>query len=46
MIALWRDFVSVAWWLAIFTWLASHLTVLAIKLVGDCLRDPPALRVD
>jgi len=45
MIALWRDFVSVAWWLAIFTWLASHLTVLVVKLVGDCLRDPPALRV-
>ena len=39
MIALGRDFVSVAWWLATFPGLAILLTVLAINLVGDRLRD-------
>jgi len=33
------DFVSVAWWLATFPGLAILLTVLAINLVGDRLRD-------
>ena len=39
MISLGRDFVSVAWWLATFPGLAILLTVLAINLVGDRLRD-------
>jgi ABC-type dipeptide/oligopeptide/nickel transport system permease subunit len=39
MIALGRDFVSVAWWLATFPGLAILVTVLAINLVGDRLRD-------
>jgi peptide/nickel transport system permease protein len=39
MIALGRDFVSVAWWLPTFPGLAILLTVLAINLVGDWLRD-------
>jgi len=39
MIALGRDFVSVAWWPATFPGLAILLTVLAINLVGDRLRD-------
>ena len=39
MIALGRDFVSVAWWLPTFPGFAILLTVLAINLVGDRLRD-------
>jgi ABC-type dipeptide/oligopeptide/nickel transport system permease subunit len=39
MIALGRDFVSVAWWLSTFPGLAILATVLAINLVGDRLRD-------
>jgi peptide/nickel transport system permease protein len=39
MIALGRDFVTVAWWLPTFPGLAILLTVLAINLVGDRLRD-------
>lgn len=39
MIALGRDFVSVAWWLPTFPGLAILLTVLAINLLGDRLRD-------
>ncbi len=39
MIALGRDFVSVAWWLPTFPGLAILLTVLAINLVGDRIRD-------
>jgi ABC-type dipeptide/oligopeptide/nickel transport system permease subunit len=39
MITLGRDFVSVAWWLPTFPGLAILLTVLAINLVGDRLRD-------
>ena len=39
LIALGRDFVSVAWWLPTFPGLAILLTVLAINLVGDRLRD-------
>jgi ABC-type dipeptide/oligopeptide/nickel transport system permease subunit len=39
MIALGRDFISVAWWLATFPGLAILATVLAINLVGDRLRD-------
>jgi len=39
MIALGRDFVSVAWWLPTFPGLAILLTVLAINLVSDRLRD-------
>jgi peptide/nickel transport system permease protein len=39
MISLGRDFISVAWWLSTFPGLAILLTVLAINLVGDRLRD-------
>ncbi len=39
MIALGRDFVTVAWWLPTLPGLAILLTVLAINLVGDRLRD-------
>ena len=39
MIALGRDFVTVAWWLPTFPGLAILATVLAINLVGDRLRD-------
>jgi len=39
MISLGRDFVSVAWWLPTFPGLAILVTVLAINLVGDRLRD-------
>jgi ABC-type dipeptide/oligopeptide/nickel transport system permease subunit len=39
MIALGRDYVNVAWWLSTFPGLAILLTVLAINLVGDRIRD-------
>jgi ABC-type dipeptide/oligopeptide/nickel transport system permease subunit len=39
MISLGRDFVTVGWWLATLPGLAILLTVLAINLVGDRLRD-------
>jgi ABC-type dipeptide/oligopeptide/nickel transport system permease subunit len=39
MIALGRDFVSVAWWMPTFPGLAILVTVLAINVVGDRLRD-------
>jgi len=39
MISLGRDFVTVAWWLPTFPGIAILLTVLAINLVGDRLRD-------
>lgn len=39
MIALGRDFVSVAWWMPTFPGLAILLTVLSINIVGDRLRD-------
>ncbi len=39
MISLGRDFVTVAWWLATLPGFAILLTVLAINLVGDRLRD-------
>ncbi len=39
MIALGRDFVTVAWWLPTFPGLAILVTVLSINLVGDRLRD-------
>ena len=39
MISLGRDFVTVAWWLATLPGLAILLTVLAINLIGDRLRD-------
>ena len=39
MITLGRNFVTVAWWLPTFPGLAILLTVLAINLVGDRLRD-------
>jgi peptide/nickel transport system permease protein len=39
MISLGRDFVTVAWWLPTLPGIAILLTVLAINLVGDRLRD-------
>jgi len=39
MISLGRDYISVAWWLSTFPGLAILLTVLAINLVGDRIRD-------
>ena len=39
MISLGRDFVTVAWWLPTLPGLAILVTVLAINLVGDRLRD-------
>jgi peptide/nickel transport system permease protein len=39
MIALGRDFVNVAWWISTFPGFAILLTVLAINLVGDRIRD-------
>jgi ABC-type dipeptide/oligopeptide/nickel transport system permease subunit len=39
MISLGREFVTVAWWLPTFPGLAILVTVLAINLVGDRLRD-------
>ena len=39
MISLGRDFVSVAWWMPTFPGLAILVTVLAINIVGDRLRD-------
>lgn len=39
MITLGRDYINVAWWLSTFPGLAILLTVLAINLVGDRVRD-------
>jgi ABC-type dipeptide/oligopeptide/nickel transport system permease subunit len=39
MISLGRDYISIAWWLSTFPGLAIVLTVLAINLVGDRIRD-------
>jgi peptide/nickel transport system permease protein len=39
MIALGRDYVNVAWWISTFPGLAILLTVLAINLAGDRIRD-------
>jgi ABC-type dipeptide/oligopeptide/nickel transport system permease subunit len=39
MISLGRDYLSIAWWLSTFPGLAILLTVLAINLVGDRVRD-------
>jgi peptide/nickel transport system permease protein len=34
-----RGFLSEAWWMAVFPGLAIFLTVLALKLIGDAMRD-------
>ena len=39
MISMGRDYVNIAWWLSIFPGLAILLTVLAINLIGDRVRD-------
>ncbi|HSF29403.1 MAG TPA: ABC transporter permease [Candidatus Tectomicrobia bacterium] len=39
MISMGRDYISIAWWLSTFPGLAILLTVLAINLVGDRIRD-------
>jgi peptide/nickel transport system permease protein len=41
-----RDYLAIAWWMGIFPGLALMLTVLAINLLGDWLRDylDPTLR--
>jgi peptide/nickel transport system permease protein len=46
MLADGRDYVSSAWWLALFPGLAIMLTVLSINVIGDWLRDylDPRLR--
>jgi len=47
MLADGRNYVATAWWLATFPGLAIMLTVLAVNLLGDCLRDTldPRLKV-
>jgi peptide/nickel transport system permease protein len=47
MLAESRDFLYVAWWLAVFPGLALALTALGVNLLGDWLRDTldPKLRV-
>jgi peptide/nickel transport system permease protein len=46
MIADGRGFLATAWWIALFPGLAMLLTVLAVNLLGDWLRDrlDPKLR--
>lgn len=39
MIAMGRDYINIAWWLSTFPGLAILLTVLAINLIGDRVRD-------
>ena len=39
MIAMGRDYINVAWWLSTFPGIAILLTVLAINLLGDRVRD-------
>jgi peptide/nickel transport system permease protein len=39
MISMGRDYISIAWWLSTFPGLAILLTVLAINLLGDRIRD-------
>jgi peptide/nickel transport system permease protein len=39
MISLGRDYINVAWWLSTFPGIAILLTVLAINLLGDRIRD-------
>ncbi len=47
MLADGRNYVATAWWLATFPGLAIMLTVLAVNLLGDWLRDTldPRLKV-
>ena len=42
-----RNYIAIAWWLATFPGLAIMLTVLAVNLLGDWLRDTldPRLQV-
>jgi len=46
MIADGRGFLATAWWITLFPGLAMLLTVLAVNLLGDWLRDrlDPKLR--
>jgi len=39
MLAMVRDYINVAWWLSTFPGIAILLTVLAINLLGDRIRD-------
>ena len=39
MITLGRDYINIAWWLSTFPGIAILLTVLAINLLGDRVRD-------
>jgi peptide/nickel transport system permease protein len=41
-----RNYVATAWWLATFPGLAIMLTVLAVNLLGDWLRDALDPRVE
>ena len=47
MLADGRNYVATAWWLATFPGLAIMLTVLAVNLLGDWLRDTldPRLKI-
>jgi peptide/nickel transport system permease protein len=47
MLADGRNYLATAWWLATFPGLAIMLTVLAVNLLGDWLRDTldPRLKV-
>jgi len=47
MLADGRNYIATAWWLATFPGLAIMLTVLAVNLLGDWLRDTldPRLKV-
>ena len=42
-----RNFIRVAWWLSVFPGMAIMVTVLAINLIGDGLRDvlDPRMRI-
>src|SRR5262249_11385254 len=46
MVADGRDYLLIAWWLSVFPGLAITLTVMAVNLLGDWLRDvfDPRLR--
>ena len=47
MLADGRNYIATAWWLATFPGLAIMLTVLAVNLLGDWLRDTldPRLKI-
>ena len=48
MIDIGREYLNTAWWVSIFPGVALMLTILAVSLIGDWLRDvlDPTLRAD